>query len=260
MAWYRQDAFLSPYLAAMSLAAFLAILSPGVVLAAEAEATPQRPSLSFNTSTVLSGAFEMEWGGLLTEEVQSVPAFLKFGATDRVELEMGFDSIRSMDLDGEPVTSRGDLVLGVRTRHDPSWDGPSIAWVGWVKAPTARDSAGSGEVDAGVIGIASGSLGRGSLDLNLGFSALGQPDGGTVGQAQLIATVGLPAPAPWSVYVEGAWQRTATHGDGSFFDAGLGYAASPRAVLDLAAGFGSSRGYPDWVVHVGWTILAHTRR
>lgn len=258
----RRKTLISPSLplpgTALALAACLAAAAPA---ARAQEATPQRPSLSFNAYTVDKNAFEMEWGGLTTEDTSSVPTFLKYGFTDWLEGELGFDTIRQVDLGGEEVTSRGDLFLGVRHSYRPGWDGPDVAAVAWVKAPTARDSAGSGEADFGLIAVASGPLSRrgGSLDLNIGLSALGTR-GGAVGRQEVIATVGLPVPGAWSVYVEGAYQNTAVFGDGLFFDAGVGYAASPRAVFDVAAGVGSSRGYPDWTVTVGWTVLTAAGR
>ena len=54
-------------------------------------------------------------------------------------------------------------------------------------------------------------------------------------------------------YLNDAW--VAGQGDGGFFDAGLAYTASPRAVFDIAGGIGWSEGYPDWSVTTGWTVL-----
>jgi hypothetical protein len=244
-------------------AAFLlAGLGPALhgAAAAEASATPQRPSLSFNTLTAPARRFEMEIGGSVADGADALPLFLKYGLTDRTELEVGFDGVRRVDTAGGPVTSQGDLSLWIRTR--PSWGhgGRSVAGLGWVKAPTARDGAGSGKIDAGVIGVLSLPLGRQSLDANLWVSALGREDGTTLGQAQGILTLNLPGPGDWSSFAEIAWQRTAGEGDGGFFDAGVAFAASPRAVFNAAAGAGWSEGYPDWVVTAGWAILFPGRR
>lgn len=242
--------------AALVLASFLAATGS----APAQEATPQRPSLSYSASTVDGRAFEMEWGGLATDGPDAVPAFLKYGITDWLEAEAGFDLVRRVDLGGEEITSRGDLFLGARGVLPADVEDASFAAVAWVKAPTARDSAGSGEPDFGAVGIASGEIPGGlTLDLNLWLSMLGT-EGGFVGQQQAIATVGLPMPGAWSAFVEGAYQNTAVLGDGLFLDAGLGYAISPRSVVDVAAGAGSSRGYPDWTVTAGWTILAVSGR
>lgn len=249
----------SPRLALVPLAG-LALLLAGAPPAFAQEATPQRPSLSFNAGTVEKRVFEMEWGGVVTEESSALPGFLKYGFTDWLEGELGFDAVRQVDLGPDEVTSRGDLWMGVRGSHHPRWEGPALAWVGWVKAPTARDDAGSGEADAGFIGIASGPLPEGlTLDLNIGLSALGT-DGGAVGRQEAIATLGIPILYGWSAYVEGAYQNTAVLGDGLFFDAGVTYTASPLAVFDVAGGVGSSRGYPDWQITLGWTLLTSDGR
>jgi len=223
--------------------------------ASPAAATPQRPSLSFNTSTVPGKRLELECGGSLAEEGSALPAFLKYGLTGRTEVNLAFDVIRRVDLGDETVTSPGDLFLGVRSRLAGTRGGSSFALAGRVKLPTAHDDAGSGEFDAQIIGIASIPAGRMSVDGNLWLSALGQQNDSWLGQVQAIATLNLPQRAGWSSFAEVAWQSTATQGSGGLFDFGVLYGASRTAVFDAAAGVGWSEGYPDWTVTAGWTIL-----
>ncbi len=229
------------------------LLSPVAGPAVQAEATPQRPSLSYSTATVEDGAWELEAGGLLTDGGSAVPLFLKYGWTDRLELEFGLDMIRTADRPGRIASGVGDLAAGMRFRFPGGDRKFTTALGGWLKVPTAPDRVGSGEVDATIAGILSAPMGNMSLDANLVVSALGR-DGGSLGQVQGILTLGFPLTGGWSGFIETAFQRTAGQGDGGFFDAGLSFRASPRATIDFAVGGGWSDGYPDWSVTAGWTI------
>ncbi len=224
------------------------------------EATPQRPSLSFNAYTVRARAWEVETGADVSETSAGIPLLVKYGLAERVELEIGPNLVRTVSTDESVATSQGDLVLGVRagTPLNPQW--PVAAGVAWVKLPTADDDVGSGELDAGVIGIVSIPIGALSLDTNLWVSALGRGGDSFHGQVQGIVTLGFPLPGAWSAYGEVAWQSTAREGSGGFFDVGATYAVTPRTVIDAAAGVGWSDGYPDWSVTVGWTVLARPGR
>ncbi len=218
-------------------------------------ATPQSPSLSFNTLTVPARRWEMEIAGVLSDSTAAAPVFLKYGLTDRTEMEIGFDLIRTVEADADSVTSQGDLFLGVRSRLPIGGSSQSFAARGWLKAPTARDEAGTGEFDAGLIGIATLPFGRSSIDANLWLTALGQTGDAILGQVQGIMTLNLPERGGWSPFAEIAWERTATQGSDVFVDAGLGYAVSRTSAVNAAAGVGGGEGYPDWGLTVGWVVL-----
>lgn len=244
---------------ALFLAACLLAAGASPAAAAEPAATPQRPSLSFNAFTVADGIFEVESGALVTDTGGSLPLFGKYGLTDRFELEVGFDPIRMAETDEGVESSLGDITLGLRA-SDGHGHMPSVAGVVWMKLPTADEETGSGEPDFGGIGILSIPLGDLSLDANLWWSAMGRDGDSFLGQVQGTFALSVPLAGRWSAYGEVALQSTAREGSGGFFDAGASYAATPRAVLDAAAGFGWSDGYPDWIVTVGWTLLARTPR
>jgi len=197
----------------------------------------------------------MEVGGLVARGGDALPVRLKFGVAERTEVEFELDAIRSVATEEGVVTSPGDLLLGVRSRLAGASGGPTFAVGAWVKLPSAREQAGTGEFDERVAGIVSLPAGALSIDGNLGLAALGRADGATLGQLEAIVTLNLPARQGLSPYVELAGQHVATEGSGGFFDAGVLYAASRRVVLDAAAGCGWSGGYPDWTVTIGWTIL-----
>lgn len=238
------------------LAAILALLLGGPSRAVEPAATPQRPSLATNVWTVPAGRVEVEAGATFGEGAGALPVLAKVGWTDALEVFAGVDAVRWVDGPGDGTTSLGDLVLGGRWRPDVALGEARFAVAGAVKIPTADDDAGSGETDAALTGILSVPLpGGAGLDVNLVATALGRDGGGTLGQGQGIVALGFPLAGRWSGFVEGAYQRTAGEGDGTFWDAGLAYAATPRAVLDVAAGVGASDGYPDWSVSIGWTVL-----
>jgi len=233
-----------------------ALCATTATTAAGPAATPQRPSLSASVWTVPRGLFELEAGAGFSEGSGALPLFGKYGATDALELEVGIDAVRWVDGPGDGETSIGDVLLGARWRPARENRRCQLAVAGLIKLPTASDNAGSGEIDATVAGIASVPFDNGlGLDVNLVWSGLGRDPGGTLGQVQAIATLGVPLDARWSSFVEVAFQRTAGQGDGGFFDAGVAFTATPRAVFDIAAGVGWSDGYPDWSVAAGWTVL-----
>jgi hypothetical protein len=238
------------------LATAVALGAVTLVQADEPAATPQRPSLGTSVWTVPRGLFELEAGAGFSEGAGALPLFGKYGLTDALELGAGIDALRWVDGPGEGETSVGDLLLGARWRPTGEAARVQLALSGLAKLPTADDAAGSGEVDLTVSGIATVPFDNGcGLDVNLVWSALGQSGGGTLGQGQAIVSLGIPLRSRWSTFVEAAYQRTAGQSDGGFFDAGLAYAASPRAVFDIAGGVGWSEGYPDWSVTTGWTVL-----
>ena len=117
------------------------------------------------------------------------------------------------------------------------------------------DAVGSGNLDAGAIGILSTPIGDCSLDLNLGLTEFGRGGGSFLTRVQAIATLGFPAAGRWLPFVETAGQRTAGSGSGGAVSFGAGYQPLPSLVIDAAAGAGYNDGYPDWWLTVGWTVL-----
>ena len=222
--------------------------------AAQPVATPQRPSVGFSTGTVPDQLWELEAGGLLADGGSAIPLFVKYGLTDRTELEFGIDAIRQVEQTDGLRSSMGDLFLGIRSRRSLR-EGRAAAIVGWLKAPTAVEGVGSTHFDAGAVGVLSLPLGRLNLDTNLWLSGLGRDNGTTVGQVQALANLGIPLRGCWSSYVEVVVQRTAGEGSGGLLNTGLACAASRTTVFDVATGAGWDNGYPDWILAVGWTLL-----
>lgn len=244
----------------LSLALLIAGAAPSFgQQASPPSATPQRPSLSFNAWTVPQGRFEIEAGALEADDGAAVPLFLKYGLAERLELELGADVVRTSRAGGVSETSQGDLTLGLRGREEriggEEMGGAALGGVAWVKVPTADNEVGSGNLDAGAIGILSTPIEDYSLDLNLGLTELGRGGGSFLTQVQAIATLGFPAAGRWLPFLETAWQRTAGSGSGGALSFGTGYQPLPSLVIDAAAGAGYNEGYPDWWLTVGWTVL-----
>jgi hypothetical protein len=87
------------------------------VLATECGVTAQRPSLSFNALPVAGGDWEIEVGAAVADGESALPVFVKYGATERVEIET----------DSGSLTSIGELNLGARVRLGRSRGGTSFA-------------------------------------------------------------------------------------------------------------------------------------
>lgn len=238
--------------AALALALIAALL-PARESRAD-EATPQRPSISFSAFTVPDRRWEVEAGGVTADGMAALPVFVKFGWSDRTELELGLDAVRAVETDDGVTASAGDLVFGLRSRV---FEGgrSNVAVAGWIKAPTAVEQVGSEELDAGVIGIVSMPLGRIGIDANIWITGIGTEDT-ILGQVQGVATIGLPLGGCWSSFVEAAWQTTAASGgSGGFADGGIACTVAPQSVIDAAIGAGWSDGYPDWLLTAGWTLM-----
>ena len=81
-----------------------------------AEATPQRPSFSNDTSTTAPGTLELELGGSGNADFFGLPTLFKFtpdaaeGVFKGMEFSVGFDSISSVEIGNDRDTRFGDRI------------------------------------------------------------------------------------------------------------------------------------------------------
>lgn len=157
-------------------------------------ATPQRPTLSVDTSMTAAGTLELETGITLDPRDRlGTPAALKLGLDPHSEAYLGFEPLVVLAEPGDDETGNGDLVLGYRRRFaDAQEQRPSLAYLAAIKAPTADegDGLGSGEFDAfGALSATwAGAPWTGTAYLQLGL--LGDPDGGALLQSAGSFTAG----------------------------------------------------------------------
>ena len=238
----------------------LAVVSPACrsLSGDTAAATPQRPTLSADTSTTANSSLELELGGLLLDGGSaSTPLTVKYGASDTTELFVGLTPYQRVDVPGTDEDGLGDLSLGVRERvADETDDRPSLAVQAIVKIPTADEDRGlgTGELDLVLAGIATRSLppwtftGFGQLDL------LGDPAGGVLVGQSLAAAVSRPLEEDFAVFGEIAGVLVPeTDSEQLFATLGVTHAPSPARVLDLGVVVGLTEEAPDFGLVLGLT-------
>lgn len=222
----------------------------------EVAATPQRPSFSTNTATTHPGWLETEAGFAVDEHNFDSPLLFKVGVKDDLEAFVGVSPVVRVS-NAVSESGFGDVVVGGRWRFVEGGSGrPSLALQGSIKLPTADETRhlGTGEVDYGVLFIASRSLGQFSLDVNGGLSLLGKPDGGNAEAVLGIVTLGVPLGPRLGGYAEAFISRNLdveqTVVIGSL---GAGLTLSPRVVFDGALNFDISNASFDVQILAGVT-------
>jgi len=231
------------------------LLSSCVVLRQEGNAvTPQRPSLSSDTSTTFHGSFELEGGAHLAEGGGfDLPFVLKYGLDERTEVFGGWSYL---DPEGSGEGS-GDVVLGARRRVIDARDGgAALALLAQGKLPLADEGEGlgSGEPDGAFAGIATQTCGDWGLTGFAQLDLLGDPDGGAnVGQSLAFAA-GRALPFDLSLFGEvAAVLVPELDQEQVFTTVGLTHATARSLVVDLGVIVGLSDDAEDFGVVLGFT-------
>lgn len=225
----------------------------------EIPATPQRPTLSTDTSTTASGTLELETGLALDPgDRLGTPSALKLGLDEHSEVFLGFEPWIVLDVPGRDERGFGDLVLGYRRRFvEPLGDRPALAYLASIKAPTAdeNDGLGSGETDLVAALAATWSDVVWTRTGYLQFGLLGDPDGGTVLQSAASFTAGYALADDISAFGELAALVTPEVDDEQLLlTLGLARAWSPGRIVDVGIVLGAGEDAPDLQLLVGTTI------
>lgn len=224
-----------------------------------AAATPQRPTVSFDTSTTSVGTVELESGGAWDpRDAADTPATLKHGVRDGSELFVGWSPWLQLQRPGADANGPGDLVLGMRQRVFGSGGGDlSGALVLSGKLPTASDASGlgSGEPDVRLGAIVNRSLGAVNANLFYQYGALGDALGGSDDEHTLTLTLGVPLGGDVAMFHEvGATWLPEQDQQRGFWIPGVAWAVRPWCVLDCALNVGLGDDAPDLQLFVGSTI------
>lgn len=233
-----------------------------------APVTPQRPTVSFDTSTTAEGTVELEAGVTLDPgDAVDTPSTVKVGTGPGTELFVGWSPWQQLSRAGDDAEGSGDVVLGARHRV---WDGddqtPSAALVLSGKLPTAGTAGGrgSGEVDLRIGAVLHQSFGPVSANAFYQYGALGSATGaGTVSEHTATLTAGLGLTDTVSTFVELAGIAVPSQGTESLFAiSGVAWAASPACILDAGVVAGISDDAPDAQVFLGgtWNFGGPARR
>jgi hypothetical protein len=199
----------------------------------EIVAVPNRPTVSTTAQPVQRGVLETEWGVDAASSHQDVNGLFKFGLTTNFELRLANNPLTA----DSGTQGFGDTSAGFKYRVTrDSGHEPSIAFMYMIKAPTAGNVLGSGEVDHTITLLVSKDLGKHHFDFNTALNLLGNPHGGFDHDV-------LNALA-WSHPVRGNWSATAelsgvtspnagvAAGTAQFIAAAI-YTVRPRLVFDI---------------------------
>ena len=229
----------------------------------EPAATPYRPSVSSPAAMSEPGWLDVEFGwqrskggGDKIRDSMPVAAKLAFNKDWGIVLnsEVG---VRRTDFSDTLFTGVGDVTALIKHRIATASDDTAWGFAAGVKAPTAKDSIGSGKTDLIFNGIFSKDFaGDNHLDANLGATRLGAYGPGE-GRMQFgwAAALAHTVNEQWSVFAEPSGTYRSSVASTAQLMIGASYSYSKRAVFDFAVARGVTSATPDWQVQVGVTFL-----
>jgi Putative MetA-pathway of phenol degradation len=222
-------------------------------------ATPQRPTVSSDTSTTAPGTFELEAGGLIDpHDGWDSPLTLKWGMSGDAELFAGWSPYQEEQLPGPDASGVGDTLVGLRYRFlEEAGSRPAAALQLATKLPTGdeHDGLSTGEVDFLAAGILSKQVGQVGTTLFYQLGVLGEPDGTGTDIEHSIALAGsFPLAEGWALLGELAAVEVPEQDlNAVFTTAGFAYTVSKDLVLDVAVVVGLNDDAPDFQVVFGFT-------
>lgn len=248
---------------AIAAACLFAAFSTARAQDKEPAATPYRPTVSNPAELSEPGWLELELGwqrirGGSDTRRDSLPLTAKLAFNDDWGVLLGTEAgVRRTDPDNNIFTGMGDATLLLKHRLGGESE-KNGAWgmeVGF-KAPTAKDTLGSGERDY-LVNLIYSIDGLGNrLDLNLNGTRIGAVGEGE-GRVQYgwAAALSRAVDDNWTVFGElsGAYRRATPAA--SQFMVGASYNVSKRVVVDAGMARGLSSAAQDWTAFAGITVL-----
>lgn len=252
----RHSRFAVPTLGLLTLGLLPGCLAGGP---SDAAVTPQRPTVSSDTSTTAQGTLELEAGlALDPDDSTALPLALKLGLAERTEVFAGLSPFNTIERRGDDSEGFGDLVLGMRHRLDASDERTSYAIQAATKLPTGDEDEGlsSGEVDFFLAGIFShvtteGPAFTGFYELGV----IGDPRRRSDTDLQHVVALALSQPLDerLSAFGEIASIDPGVGDDYLLGTFGLAHRAHAGLVVDGAISVGLDDDAPDLVFLVGFT-------
>jgi hypothetical protein len=248
------------------------LLLPSVARAADEQPIcADRPGKANPTCTVPVGKVQIEsgffdWthdnsGGVRTDELVIGSTALKYGVTDRLNLELDvtpYDRVRT-EAGGltDTVSGFGDMYLAAKYRLTDDKAPVQLAAHPFVKIPTASHDLGNGKVEGGVAFLIDGSIPSSPLSFTLGpevdINADSDGHGYHLGMVQVVSLSAAVLPrltvagelwGNWDFDPAGTVRQYSA-------DANVAYLVSNNVQLDAGANFGLNRNTPDLEVYSG---------
>jgi hypothetical protein len=259
-------------LLASAVAAGLAIAPAALAQSTPAAPTPictDRPTKANATCTVPAGDWQVEtdivnWthsdvGGVKTDVLLAPNPTLKYGLSDKADIELSLAPYEEIRTSTGGVTTRASGVgdLYVRLKWSLlSNSSASVSIIPWIKAPTASHSLGNGKVEEGVALPVSFSL-PDKVSLTLGPEIDGLENAALNGQhANLVNVVNLSRPftdkltLAAELWNDQNYDPLGTVSQTSA-DVAAAYAVTSTLQFDLGANFGLNRATPKTQLYLG---------
>ncbi len=188
------------------------------------------------------------------------PVNLRMGVSPSAEVQLILDNYRNVEQVDlrtgarERVTGWGDVTLRFKQNLWGNDGGDSgLAWMPWVKLPTAADGLGNDHVEGGLIVPYARELGGGwSLGLMTELDLLYDETRDTHEAVWLnTATVSRELGGAWGGFLELAWEVGMGRPAGTF-NTGVTYTINDDSQLDAGVFLGLTRAAPDIQAFVGW--------
>ena len=218
--------------------------------------TPYRPSVSSPAQLPYPGQLELELGGLATkadgEHRNSLPYALKLGFNDSWGVVVGGEAwVSAPDDSGARTHGVGDTTF-VLKRAFLVDSATAFGLELGAKAPTARDSIGSGRADYSVNGIYSRDFDTVHMDANVNLTRLGVWEDGS-GRTQTGVAAWFSVPVSERGGVTGELSGTRRRGADRTAQAlvAAGYSPGKYMTLDFGLAKGLNRASADWSLFGG---------
>ena len=202
-------------------------------------ANPTRPSVSDNAYLTALGYTELEAGGLVTDNLWTIPALLKFSV--HRQIEVGFAMVGLLNHVDGGDTEVGDPGVQAKVQL---LEGPwgALAVVG------RADWAGNSDPGYTAYSTLSYQASRFQLDATLG-GAFFQSD------ALLWAVAVSPKVTGRVGGFAELFGTNSSDGSATALDFGLSYGHSARLISDISIAVGLDNNSPDWIFQVGLTTV-----
>jgi Putative MetA-pathway of phenol degradation len=218
----------------------------------ELTAVSNRPTVSTPAQPVQPGVLETEWGLNAAASHQDINGLLKFGVSQNLELRFTNNPITA----DSGTHGVGDIAAGFKYRFtQDSAHRPSVSFMYMVKAPTAGDVLGTGEIDHAFTFLLSKDLGKHHFDFNTVVNLLGRPHSGFDHSVLNALAWSHPLSGKWGTTAEfsGTTSPNAVTPASVQLLAAATYAVRPRLVFDFGMAARITGDIPDATFIAGFT-------